>query len=149
MLANPMRTANHRNSKRSLGLEPKLIAREAAPNSGSSISISAPYATIWLMHPRGHIRPHDESKSTLPTWLPSFVQLCRPVQDDRHRLGLPLFYWRDDQKSLAVLAHVINEKVINWDWLPWAGLEKCDWRAGIEIGPVVTGVAIILPSEDR
>src|SRR6516165_6313285 len=34
----------------------------------------------------------------------------------------------------AVPAHVINEQVIDWDWLPGSGLKKCRWCSGIEIG---------------
>jgi hypothetical protein len=73
------------------------------------------------------------------TWRPVFavasvVQFCRPIQHDGqgHRLGL--LYWRDDQKSLAVSADVINKQVIDWDWLSGSGLKKCHRRAGIEIG---------------
>ena len=65
----------------------------------------------------------------------SFVQLRGPVQNDGHGRGLCLPDLRVDQKSLPVSAHVINEEVINWDWLPGSSLEKCDWRARIKVGP--------------
>lgn len=49
--------------------------------------------------------------------------------------SLPAFHLRVDQKSLSVPAHVINEQVKNWDWLPGSSLEKCCGRTSFEIGP--------------
>src|SRR6267154_1973454 len=87
---------------------------------------------IHLSHPAG-----TKSYTVPVLFLPlgSFIQLCCPVQYDRHRCAPCLLQFRIDQESLPVSAHVINEEVIDRDWLPRSHLEKCKWRAGIEIGP--------------
>jgi hypothetical protein len=54
----------------------------------------------------------------------SLVQLGRPIEHDGHGRSVGLLYRRNDQESLAVPAHVINEQVIDWDWLPGSGLKK-------------------------
>ena len=40
----------------------------------------------------------------------SFVQLCGPVKDDGHGLGLCLFHLCVNQEALPVAAHVIDEQ---------------------------------------
>src|SRR5215470_12437964 len=67
-------------------------------------------------------------------WRASFIQLGGPVENDRHRLRLGLLDWCDDQKSLTVPADIVNEQVIDWDWLPGIGLKKGHRRAGIKVG---------------
>ena len=63
-----------------------------------------------------------ESDVFLPLVLP--VQLCRPVQNDRHGRGFRLLNLRDDQEALAVAAHVVDRVVITRHWLTWTHLEK-------------------------
>lgn len=79
----------------------------------------------------------------------SFVQLGGPVQNHGHGCRIRLLHRSIDQKSLPVPAHVINEQIHAGDYLVGSGLEKCDWRARIERLSIVTGAAIIFPSEER
>src|SRR5271169_321096 len=64
----------------------------------------------------------------------SLVQLCRPVQNDRHGRGPCLFDLRKDQEALSILADIINELIAARAGLSRSSLEQCDGLARIEIG---------------